>query len=103
MPPVARKKTGPASDRPFVFKSSAGDITVPSLAKATPPPPFEVSLILDEEDQSIRDAKMTVLFVRTVAGDDWPVVRDQLRKLPAAEFTAFAVGWQEHSGVNLGE
>lgn len=98
-----RKKAGPASDKPFTFPSSVGDITVPSLSMAEPPPPFEVSLILDEEDSRIRDAKMTVLFVKTVTGDDFPAVKQLLRRLPAEEFAEFAQQWQEHSGVGLGE
>jgi hypothetical protein len=93
-------KRGPGSDDDFVFESSAGEITVPSLTVADQPPPIVVTEIVDEFEESRAAAKLNLLFLRTACGDDAYAV---VRLLPASELKTFTEKWQDHSGISLGE
>src|SRR5690348_13148024 len=95
---AAPKPTG--SDEDFVFESSEGTITVPSLAVAPQPPPVIVTEIVDEYEDRRASVKLNLLFLRTACGDE---MYAKVRLLQASELSEFTEKWQEHSGISLGE
>lgn len=103
MPPRARttKKTaGPGSDDEFTFSSSAGEITVPSLANVPKLKGLEVMEIQAIEDPAVRQARMTVVLLQRAAG---PAAMRVIAQLDMEELGEFVEAWGEHSGVGLGE
>lgn len=89
----------PGEDEDFVFESSAGTIRLPSLATGPMPKPYAMARARADKDIMT----MTVLVVRAKAGDRAGAVEDILAQLDEQEFEKFFRGWNEHSGVELGE
>lgn len=93
------KEVGPGHDDDFVFDSQYGQIRIRSMAKGKNPPPFAMMKAEAEKAYS----RMTLLVLRSKAGDDWPHIEAILEQLDEDEFRAFSEGWAAHSGVTVGE
>jgi hypothetical protein len=99
---AAVAKRGPGSDDDFVYESSVGEITVPSLSKAKAPNAWQIMEIESIENQRVKNARESLLFVQLAAGDD-PDSLALIKQLDIVEFGEFLEAWGEHSGVQLGE
>ena len=98
------KKTSPAlpaksagSDDDFVFESSIGTITVPSLAVTPKPNQFKL-LRLQKNDKT--GVLATDYLLEIAIGRE---KMEELEELEGDESAKFMEDWAEHSGVSLGE
>lgn len=89
----------PSEDEEFVFESSAGTIRLPSLATGPMPRPYAMARARADKDIMT----MTVLIIRAKAGTRSDEVEDILAQMDTDEFEKFFRGWNEFSGVDLGE
>jgi hypothetical protein len=94
-------KRGPGSDDDFVYDSSVGEITVPSLSKAKAPNAWDMMEIESIENPRVKNARESMLFVKLAAGDD-PEALALIKQLDMVEFGEFMEAWGDHSGVQLG-
>lgn len=103
MPPKQKTpaRRGPGSDDDFSYDSSVGEITVPSLSKAKAPNAWQMMEIESIENQRVKNARESMLFVELAAGDD-PAALDLIKQLDMVEFGEFMEAWADHSGVSLG-
>lgn len=89
--------TGPGSDEDFTFDSSAGEITVRSLA--TIPKPNQLKLVRLEKDDPTHMASTFYLLQLALTPEGY----ESLEELPGDELEKFLAEWQDHSGLTLGE
>jgi hypothetical protein len=94
-----KRGAGPGSDEDFVFESSVGTITVPSMAKAPKPNAWEMLEIEAIENPRVAKAKSMLMMLRISAAD----AIDLVKQLDVEEMNEFMMGWTEHSGVDAGE
>lgn len=103
MPPkkAVPAKRGPGSDDDFVFDSTVGEITVPSLSKAKVPNAWDMMEIEAIENARVKNARESRLFIELAVGDN-PEAFALIKKLDMVEFGEFMAAWGEHSGMALG-
>ena len=101
MPPKKNSPAVPAknagSDDDFVFESTIGTITVPSLATTPKPNQFKL-LRLQKNDKT--GVLATDYLLEIAIGRE---KMEELEGLEGDESTKFMEDWAEHSGVSLGE
>ena len=101
MPPRKRTTSTPAgSSADFVYESSEGTITVPSLTKVPKLKGLELLDIQAIEDPVVQQARMIRILLGRAAG---PAAMRLIAQLDMDELGEFIEAWGEHSGVSLGE
>lgn len=104
-PTGATELTGPASDKPFVWRCKDGiEICLPSLS--TLDPDADAAIELAEmmarfgDDNPILSIGTQLRFLTKALG---PEAGQALRRIRASEFSDLMEAWAAHSGVAVGE
>jgi hypothetical protein len=92
----AAPAVGPGSDDPFTFKSSLGDITVPSLSVAPKPNALAVAAA---KRRGQMDEIVAMLTEAAASPEAWEL----LTTIPNEELEDFYTQWGRHSGITPGE